>query len=118
MPDEPTVHCERCASFWCRSRGLLGRAPPPPGGALWLTPCRQVHTLGMRYAIDVVYLDDGGCIIAVQTLAPWRVGAWLAGARSVLELAAGEARRLGLRPGVTPNLIEGRVRATKRGRRP
>ena len=91
--------------FWARLRGLIGRPPPPPEHAVWITPCRQVHTLGMGYAIDVLHLDADGVILQRQTLAPWRLGRWVAGAAGVLELAAGEATRLGLAPGRRLRLI-------------
>ena len=40
-----------------RMRGLLGRPPVQPGEGLLLTPCKQVHTFGMRYPIDVVFCE-------------------------------------------------------------
>jgi uncharacterized membrane protein (UPF0127 family) len=84
-----------------RLRGLLGRAALAPGEALLLPRTRSVHTWGMRFAIDAVFLDGDGCVIDVRTLRPWRIAA-VRRARSVLELAAGEAARLGLRPGSSP----------------
>jgi hypothetical protein len=80
-------------------RGLLGSPPPAPGHALLITPCASVHTAFMRYPIDVVFVDRHGRILkVVETLPPWRAAAcWRA--RHTLELAAGEARRVGLVPG-------------------
>ena len=40
-----------------RMRGLLGRPPLRPGQALLIDDCNMVHTIGMRYAIDVVFVD-------------------------------------------------------------
>lgn len=79
-----------------RLRGLIGKPPPAPGHALLISPCAAVHTAFMRYPIDVVFLDRRGSIIKhVEALRPWRAAAcWRA--RHTLELAAGEARRLGL----------------------
>jgi hypothetical protein len=58
----------------------------------------------MRFPIDVVFLDRAlGVSAVVAELRPWRT-ARRRGARAVLELAAGEAARLGLRPGVTLEL--------------
>jgi uncharacterized protein len=73
---------------------------------LWIQPCRQVHTLFMRYTIDVVHLDRGGRVIEVEQLSPWRLGVYRGEAASVLELAAGEAARLGLEVGARPTLVE------------
>lgn len=59
----------------------------------------------MRYAIDVVTLGVSGEVLAVETLAPWRFGRRVLGATSVVELAAGEAARLGLVVGEKPCLL-------------
>ncbi|VCU71583.1 hypothetical protein PIGHUM_03668 [Pigmentiphaga humi] len=84
---------------WQRLRGLLGRPPPAQGEAWWITPCRAVHTIGMSYAIDVVFLDAQGRVLRlVPAMPPWRM-AWCPRAHSVAELAEGEARRLGWQPG-------------------
>jgi uncharacterized membrane protein (UPF0127 family) len=84
-----------------RARGLLGRRSPRP---LLLAPARAVHTCGMRFAIDAVFLDaDLRAVRVVRGLRPWRFAA-ARGARAVLELAAGGADgivpgdRLALRP--------------------
>jgi uncharacterized membrane protein (UPF0127 family) len=78
-----------------RARGLLGRSSLPPGQALWLAPCRSIHTIGMRFPIDVVYLDRQWRVVAIrERVVPFRVtwGGWRS--RGVLELAAGEVARL------------------------
>lgn len=93
------------ASFRARLLGLLALPRLQPGEALELKPCASVHTCFMRYAIDVLYVDRDGVVLkVVPALKPWRFSAcW--GARSTLELAAGEAERLRLRPGsrINPN---------------
>ena len=40
-----------------RSKGLLGRTGLAPGEAIWIVPCESVHTFGMKFAIDLIYLD-------------------------------------------------------------
>ncbi len=89
-----------CAtSAWERARGLLGRPAPGPDEGLLLTPCRSVHTFGMRYPIDVVYLDDDWRIArVVPGLAPLRLSACRR-AVATLEIAAGRAATIGLEPG-------------------
>lgn len=87
--------------FLLRLRGLLGRQPPAPGTALLIVPCRAVHTVGMRYAIDVVFVAGDGRVLRVcSRVAPMHARvcrqAW-----GVAELAAGEARRLGIVDGAT-----------------
>ena len=60
---------------------------------------RSVHTHFMRFRIDVVFLDDERRIVAIRpALGPWRTAS-AKGARSVLELVAGECARLGLASG-------------------
>jgi len=89
----------RAASPWQRMRGLLGRPPLQAGQALLITPCSSVHTVGMRYPLDVVFLDaDDRVVKLCRAVAPLRAAAaW--GARHAVELAAGEIDRLGLLPG-------------------
>jgi uncharacterized membrane protein (UPF0127 family) len=82
---------------WTRLKGLLGTRSLPAGDGLWLRPCRQVHMFGMRYAIDVVFLDDGLNVVGlVSELRPGRVSPKVARATSVLELPAGTIGRLAL----------------------
>lgn len=73
-----------------RAVGLLSRSGLEPGEALWIVPSRGVHTLGMRFSIDVVALDVAGNVIdCVSDLRPWRVRLPRAGTAGVLELPAG-----------------------------
>lgn len=84
-------------THWTRLRGLLGTRGLAPGEGLWIRPCNQVHMLGMRYAIDVVFLDAAGLVLrAVEHLRPGRVSPRVRGAASVLELPAGTVARTGL----------------------
>jgi protein-S-isoprenylcysteine O-methyltransferase Ste14/uncharacterized membrane protein (UPF0127 family) len=84
-------------THWARLRGLLGRGPLAPGDGLWLRPCRQVHTFGLRDPIDVAFLDEGGRVLhVVEALAPWRISPYVAAAASVLELPAGTLARAGV----------------------
>ncbi len=83
-------------SGWDRTRGLLGRPALQGSEGLFITRCSSVHTVGMRHVIDVVFVDRAGRIVRIaEHLAPMRV-AMCRKASSVLELAAGQARALGL----------------------
>jgi hypothetical protein len=87
-------------THWTRLRGLLGTRTLPAGDGLWIRPCRQVHMFGMRYAIDVVFLDDAHRVVGLTTaLAPGRISPKVPEATSVLELPAGTIERIGLVPG-------------------
>ncbi|HEV3139088.1 MAG TPA: DUF192 domain-containing protein [Vicinamibacterales bacterium] len=72
-----------------RRRGLLGRDRLDPCAALVLTPCFVIHTLSMRFAIDVLFLDRADMVVrVVTTLEPGRI-ALARRAHSVVEFAAG-----------------------------
>ena len=76
-------------THWTRFRGLLGLRSSDfrNGFGLWIVPCHGVHTLGMGFPIDVVYLDRAMTVIHVQNdLQPWRFAPVRAQASSVLEL--------------------------------
>ena len=76
-------------SYWSRLRGLLGASAASfcAGEGLWIVPSHGVHTLAMRFPIDVVYLDSGIVVVyARPNLKPWRVAPVNMKAASVLEL--------------------------------
>jgi hypothetical protein len=81
-----------------RRRGLLGR--DGLDGALWLRPCGQVHSVRMRFPIDVAHLDRDGVVLRVVTLRPGRLGPVVLRGRSVVEAEAGRFAEWGVRPGV------------------
>ena len=82
-----------------RRKGLLGREQLYPGQGLWILPCEAVHTFGMQFPIDLVYLDRNHRIKKVRSnVPPWRLSACLT-AHSVLELASGTIRDTQTKPG-------------------
>jgi uncharacterized membrane protein (UPF0127 family) len=83
------THLAVAQTHWSRLRGLLGVSENDfrNGGGLWIRPCRGVHTLAMRFPIDVVYLDRAGIVVhLVHDLHPWRFSPIRMQAASVLEL--------------------------------
>ncbi|HEU4458259.1 MAG TPA: DUF192 domain-containing protein [Methylibium sp.] len=95
----PALRVRHALRWHERLRGLLARAPLGPDEALEIAPCNSVHTAGMRYAIDVVFVDRrGGIVRVVEGLKPWRAAACWRASR-VVELHAGCAARHGLAPG-------------------
>jgi len=96
------VICDRCEiaeTALTRMRGLLGRRSLGAGEGLLLRPGGAVHTACMHFAIDVVFLGGDGTVLrVVHNLQPWRMAS-KRGTRTVLELAAGEARWRGIEPG-------------------
>ncbi|MSP11490.1 MAG: DUF192 domain-containing protein [Chloroflexi bacterium] len=80
-----------------KSRGLLGRKVMAPDEALLLPDTRWIHTMGMTFSLDLVYLDRQGKIVSLQPhLPPWRIGWLVWRAAHTLELQAGTIERAGL----------------------
>jgi uncharacterized protein len=93
------ARCERADSMLARMRGLLGRSGLEPGEGLLIPKTSSIHMFFMRFPIDAVFLDkDLRVRKVVADLKPWRV-AFGRGAKSCLELPAGEAVRAGIAEG-------------------
>lgn len=88
---------EIAESFWARSRGLLGR--PSCEGGMLLNHTRGVHSFGMRFAMDVAWLDRDLVVIATKRLRRASVALPRLKARSVLEAEAEAFARWGLKTG-------------------
>lgn len=85
-------------THWTRLRGLLGLSANDFGNGrgLWIVPCHGVHTLGMGFAIDAIYLDASLTVVLVESgLRPWRFAPVRASAFSVLELPCSTAIKTG-----------------------
>lgn len=80
-----------------RRRGLMGR--DDFDGAMLLSPCRSVHTFGMRFALDVAFLDNGNTVLAVVSVEPRRITMVRWRSRGVIEASAGAFERWGLEVG-------------------
>ena len=97
--DTGSVVADRVAVAATRSErrtGLLNRDRLEPGEALWIVPSRGVHTIGMRFAIDLVALDDRGVVVdQVAALRPWRIRLPRRGTAGVLELPVGTLQQSG-----------------------
>lgn len=77
--------------------GLLGRSGYD--GALLLSRAKAVHSMGMRFPLDVAFLDGEMTVVDVVRLPPWRVTRPRLRCRCVLEAEAGAFERWGLHPG-------------------
>ena len=96
---QDVTEVEVMASGPARRRGLLGRDGLE--GAVLLTPAASVHTIGMQFPIDVVFLDRGLRVLRVLTMPPGRMGLPRVRARHVLETAAGRCAEWGITRGAT-----------------
>ena len=82
-----------------RRKGLLGRSSVE--GALILQPCNWVHTFGMKFDIDVAYVDRTGLVLKTQRMSRHRLGLPVMRAHSVIEAQSGSFARWGLHVGDT-----------------
>jgi uncharacterized membrane protein (UPF0127 family) len=80
-----------------RARGLLGRDGIE--GALLLRPAKAVHTLGMRFPIDVAFVDDDMVVVRTVTMRRWRIGRPVFKAKGVIEAEAGAFAHWNLKVG-------------------
>jgi hypothetical protein len=86
--------------WWLRLRGLAGRAGLEPGEGLLLRPCRAVHMIGMKFPLDVAFLDKGNLVVArYPRLSPGARTRWHRTALAVLELPAGTLDETGTMEG-------------------
>ncbi len=87
------------STAWQRTRGLLGRKPLDGSQGLLIQKCHSVHMVGMKYAIDLCYLDrDGQVLKIVNNLRPWHFSLCI-GAVSVIEMLSGTNDRLNIEVG-------------------
>ena len=94
---EVLASLEVAGSARARARGLLGRDGVE--GALLLRPAKSVHTLGMRFPIDVAFCDRDLTVVRCVRMPRWRLGRPVLRAACVIEAEAGAFDRWGLRVG-------------------
>jgi hypothetical protein len=82
-----------------RRTGLLKHTALAPGEGLWIVPCEGIHTFGMKFAIDIVFLSKSRTVRKVRHSVPRRRIALDLLAHSVIELPAGTIRATGTEPG-------------------
>jgi len=85
-----------------RLMGLMGTSPSTfqDGQGLWIVPCHGVHTLAMRFPIDVIYLDKENRVIRIaDNVRPWRITPVMVDCATVIELPAHTAWNTGTRVG-------------------
>jgi len=88
---------ELAESRAARRKGLLGRDDVE--GAFVIEPCKWIHTIGMRFPIDVAYLDAEGVVVKTCQMSRHRLGVPVRHAHFVIEARAGAFERWGLRVG-------------------
>ncbi len=99
-----SLRLQRARGFFGRLMGLIGRTRMGPDEAFLIEGCSAIHTVGMRMAIDVIFVSRHGLILKVfQRVCPRRF-VMCAGASYALELAEGVACELRLSAGMRANL--------------
>lgn len=89
--DDVLAALEVADTFGERARGLLGR--DRLDGAILLRPTRSVHSLGMRFPIDVAFCDAGMVVVRIIVLKPERLARPCLRSRCVVEAEAGAFSR-------------------------
>ena len=104
-------HLRVADSLGARLRGLIGRREMIPGeeGLLIPTPVgiAQIHTLFMRFPLEVLYLDAAGRVMKADSIRPWRIGPLVRHCRWVLELPAGTIGVTDTHPGDAVQFVIG-----------
>ena len=86
--------------LFARMKGLLGTKSLPVGYGLWIHHCNSIHTFFMNYAIDCIFLDSEMKIVSlVANVAPGKMVWPQFGARSVVEIPAGQLQQVKLQIG-------------------
>jgi len=88
-----------------RRKGLRGRSAVE--GAFVIPHCAWVHTIGMRFPIDVAFADDDGVVVKIVRMRTWRVGAPVRRASWSIEASVGAFERWGLTLGDVVELRDG-----------
>jgi uncharacterized membrane protein (UPF0127 family) len=87
-------------TFLKRLRGLLGTNGLAPGEGLWVTPCSSIHSFGMRFVFDALFLGpDLKVVRKYEGFRRNRISGVFWNARGVLELPAGTIERTGTEVG-------------------
>ena len=98
--EAPVTEAGHATSMWARFLGLMGKKPLPEGEALLIDPCSSVHTMFMRFPIDVVYISKENSVVKIAPeMRAWRAGLGGKGAHKVLEMLPGAAAKAGLEVG-------------------
>jgi uncharacterized membrane protein (UPF0127 family) len=98
---------EIASTSMTRMVGLLGKHGIDAGEGLWIKPSSGVHTIGMKFTIDVVGLDKDNRVIKLwKKLVPWRLTTVHWTMKSVLELPAGRIDECQIQLGDTLAIAE------------
>jgi uncharacterized membrane protein (UPF0127 family) len=84
------THGRLANTFWSRLRGLLGRTSLQEGEGLVLVGEKSIHTLFMKFPLDIVYIDKNYQVLrADENMVPYRLGPFMSRSVYVLEVPVG-----------------------------
>lgn len=87
-------------SFLTRLKGLLGKPCLPDGWCLVLKPCRSVHTMFMRFDIDIIFVDSHNTVVsAINNMSPFRFSSYVRDSYLTIEFPAGTIKSTCTTPG-------------------
>lgn len=87
-------------TFFTRLKGLLGSKPLSPSQGLLIKPCRQVHTIGMRYPLSIWYLDKELRIVKIiDDLHPYKISPYIKDSHLIIEFPSKWAEITGSKEG-------------------
>lgn len=92
-PTDPELVLHVARRYGERRRGLARMEPMPTDHALRIVGTNSVHTFGMRFPLDLVWLGRGGRVVRIDTNVPARRMKTCLRARSVIEARAGHGDR-------------------------
>jgi uncharacterized protein len=82
-----SLNVKAADTVWSRLRGFIGRFRLRSDEGIWVVPSRGVHTLGLFFPLDLIYLDENHRVIhLVEYFPSFRIGPLKTQAESVLEL--------------------------------
>ena len=91
---------EYANTFFKRFKGLMGRKSLAEGAGLLIDPCNQIHSFGMKFAIDTLTLDKDNVILYIDhEIQPGKIRKMVSKGRRVLELPSGTANKYMLQVG-------------------
>jgi len=100
-------HVKTAGTFFQRMKGLIGTRHLDDGEGLWIPKCQGVHTFGMSFSIDVIFLDQNEKVVQLSPeLEPNHVGPVAMEAKSVLEFPAGTIEKTHIHVGDRLGLID------------
>lgn len=98
--------CLLAQTFTERLVGLLGHASLQDDEALLLHRCNQVHTLFMRFPIDIVVLNAANVVVGCKGLKPWRLSPFYFSGSKIIEIPWGQVQKRGIARGQKVEVIE------------